>query len=158
MSRRAITTGGGLAAALLLATPFIASHEGKRNDPYLDIAKVPTVCYGETRVTMKRYTDEECLEMLDKAVKGFAEPIVKDVPSLAYNTPQLAAATSLVYNIGLGAWKGSTVRKKFIAGDYKGACNGFYAWRNIRVKGKLVESKGLVNRRKDETKLCLTGL
>jgi len=45
MSRRSIT-GGGLAAALLIATPFIASHEGKRNDPYLDIAKVPSVCYG----------------------------------------------------------------------------------------------------------------
>jgi len=151
-------TGGGLAAALLIATPFIAEHEGKRNDPYKDIAGVPTVCYGETRVKMKHYTDKECSDMLNEAVKEFAEPIVKDVPSLAFNPYQLAAATSLSYNIGMGAWKGSTVRKKFIAGDYKAACNGFYAWRNIRVKGKLVESKGLVNRRKKETELCLTGL
>jgi len=158
MGRRSFAAGGGLAAALLIATPFIAKHEGKRNDPYLDIAKVPTVCYGETRVVMKRYTDQECLDMFEKAVEEFAEPLIEDVPSLAFNPYQLAAATSLVYNIGQGAWKGSSVRKKFKAGDYRGACNGFYAWRNIRVKGKLVESKGLVNRRKDETKLCLTGL
>lgn len=67
--------GGGIAAALLLAVPLIGKWEGKRNDPYLDIVGVPTVCYGETRVEMRRYSDDECKAMLQDAVRGFALPV-----------------------------------------------------------------------------------
>ena len=94
--------GGGSAVALLLSIPLIAKWEGKSNDPYNDIVGVKTVCYGETRVQMRRYTDEECLAMLRKAVeKDFMEPIAKSTPTIAERPYELAAATSLAYNIGL---------------------------------------------------------
>lgn len=154
-----IVTGGGAGAALLLAIPFIGGWEGKSNDPYKDIVGVTTVCYGETRVKMRRYTDEECTEMLTKAVqKDFMEPVAKMTPPIANEPYQLAAATSLAYNIGLGAYQKSTVRKKFLVGDFVGACKSFQSWNKVRRLGKLVVSRGLDNRRKDEIKLCLTNL
>lgn len=145
-----------VAASLLVATPFIAKWEGKKNDPYLDVVGVQTVCYGETRVQMKRYSDEECLKMLDKAVGEFASAVVSINPSLANRPIQLAAATSLAYNIGLGAYKTSTVSREFSRGNYEKACEAFKMWKMVTKNGKKVVSQGLVNRRLDEYKLCMT--
>ena len=92
---------GGSAAGLLLATAIIGRWEGKRNDPYLDIVGVPTVCYGETRVEMKTYTDAECKQMLQEAVKDYQQGVIACVPSLVDRPYQLAASTSLAYNIGV---------------------------------------------------------
>ena len=93
--------GGGIAVALLLAVPLVAKWEGKRNDPYVDIVGVKTVCFGETRVAMRRYSDAECTAMLQEAVKGFAEPVARCTPMIANRPYQLAAASSLAYNIGV---------------------------------------------------------
>ena len=147
-------TGGGIAAALILAVPLVAKWEGKRNDPYLDIVKVPTVCYGETRVPMRRYSDAECSAMLEKAVKGFAEPVAKCTPVIADRPYQLAAATSLAYNIGTAAYCRSTADRRFDAGDLKGGCAAIKFWN--QAGGRVVQ--GLVNRRAEEYRLCMTGL
>jgi len=144
----------GIVAALAIAVSTIAPWEGKKNDPYLDIVSVPTVCYGETRVPMRRYSDQECKDMLTKATKEFQSAVLRCTPVLEKHPYQLAAATSLSYNIGSTAYCGSTVARKFNQGDFKGACNSFGAWR--LAGGKVVQ--GLVNRRKAETKLCLTNL
>lgn len=144
-----------IAAALLIATPFIGKWEGKRNDPYKDIAGIQTVCYGETRVPMRKYTDAECTEMLDKAVREFAEPVLKLTPTLADKPYALAAATSLAYNIGITAYGNSTARKRFVQGNIAGGCAGIKLWDKSRINGKLQTVKGLVNRRADEYKLCM---
>lgn len=152
MSNRRTAT---LAAALLIAVPLIGTWEGKENDPYKDIAGITTVCYGETRVPMRRYTDAECKEMLEEAVQGFASPVLKATPTLENKPYALAAATSLSYNIGLKAYNDSTARKRFLAGDIKGGCSALRFWDKARVKGKLQTVKGLVNRRADEYKICI---
>lgn len=149
--------GVGGAAALLLATPFIAGWEGKSNDPYKDIVGVTTVCYGETRVKMRRYTDAECKDMLNKAVEEFMVPVLEMTPTLKDRPYELAAATSLAYNIGLANYKISSVRKQFNLGNYTQACQNFKLWNKARRLGKLVVVKGLVNRRAKETELCLQG-
>lgn len=146
--------GGGIAAALLLAVPLVAKWEGKRNDPYPDIVSVPTVCFGETRVPMRRYSDAECTAMLHEAVKGFAEPVARCTPMIANRPYQLAAATSLAYNIGIGAYCKSTADRRFDAGDFKGGCKALMNWK--MAGGRVV--RGLVNRRADEYRLCVTGL
>lgn len=64
------------------------------------------------------------------------------------------AFLSLSYNIGTGAFCGSTVARRANAGDLKGACNAIPAWN--RAGGKVV--KGLVNRRAEERAICLEGL
>ena len=144
-----------VAASMLISVPFIAEKEGKSNDPYLDIAKIPTVCYGETRVPMRRYTDEECKQMLEKAVKEVVTPVLEMTPSLLNKPYALAAATSLAYNVGLTNYKNSTARKRFNAGNFAGGCSAIKLWDKARVNGKLQTVKGLVNRRNDEYKICM---
>ena len=51
-----------------IAAPFIGMWEGKRNNPYLDSVGVKTVCYGETRVPMRHYTDAQCTALLENAL------------------------------------------------------------------------------------------
>lgn len=144
----------GLAAALAIATPFVAAWEGKSNDPYKDIVGVTTVCYGETRVKMRRYTDAECKAMLREGLADYAGPVLQRNPNLADRPQILAAATSLSYNIGNAAYARSTVAKRFSAGDYKGGCDAFLSWRFAGGK----EVRGLLNRRNAERKLCLEGV
>jgi lysozyme len=144
--------GGAGAAALLIG--LVAGFEGKRNDPYLDIVKVPTVCYGETRVAMRHYTDAECDDMLADGLADFAGPVLMRNPELEGHTPQLAAAVSLAYNIGAANYAKSTVARRFSAGNWRGACDAFLRWSN--AGGKRVA--GLVRRREAERALCLRGL
>ena len=143
---------GAVAAAMALATPLIVKWEGLRNDPYNDIVGVKTVCVGETNVAMRRYTDAECTAMLQKSLTGvYATQVIRCTPVLVDRPYNLAAATSLAYNIGTAAYCRSTVAKRFNAGDFVGACNGFLSW--SYAGGKQIP--GLLNRRRDERRLCL---
>lgn len=144
-----------VAASMAISVPFIGEKEGLRTDPYKDIAGIPTVCYGETRVPMRRYTPEECKAMLSKAVEEFATPVLKLTPSLLNKPYALAAATSLAYNIGLPSYKNSTARKRFNAGNFAGGCSAIKLWDKAKVNGKLQTVKGLVKRRNDEYKICI---
>ncbi|MBY2927411.1 lysozyme [Sphingomonadales bacterium 56] len=139
---------------MVLAVPLIATWEGKSNDPYLDIVKVKTVCYGETRVLMRRYSDAECSAMLETAVQGFAEPVARCTPAIANRPYQLAAATSLAYNVGARGYCGSTAARRFNAGDFKGGCAALKFWN--KAGGRVVA--GLVNRRAAEYRLCMVDL
>lgn len=143
-----------ITAAAAVATPFIGGWEGLSRDPYPDLTNTMTVCFGETRVEMRRYTDAECLAMLNKAVEEFANQVLQCTPILAYHPYQLAAATSLAYNIGLGAYCRSTAAQHFNAGNLRAGCEQFARWR--MAGGRVVQ--GLVNRRKAEAELCLQGL
>ena len=146
------TVVGATAAALLIAT--VGLWEGKSNDPYKDIVGVWTVCYGETRVKMRHYSDEECKGMLDAGLAGFAGGVLYRNPNLKNRPYQLAAAVSLSYNIGLANYSRSTVARRFDAGQWKAACDAILMWN--KAGGKV--SKGLVNRRNAERKICLEGL
>lgn len=144
--------GGTAAAALIVA--LIGHFEGKRNDPYDDIVGVATVCYGETRVQMRHYTDAECEDMLADGAADFAGPVLARNPELLGHANQLAAATSLAYNIGNANYARSTVAKRFSAGNWRGACDAFLSW--SYAGGKQVA--GLLKRRKAERALCLRGV
>ena len=150
MSRLAKTVGGAGLAATLIA--LVAAWEGTRTDPYRDIVGVWTVCTGETNVPMRRYTKAECDAMLSKSLDGYATDVKRLTPRL--EGYQLVAATSLAYNIGGAAYARSTVRRRFNAGDLRGGCDAFLAWRFAGGR----EIKGLKNRREAERKICLTDL
>lgn len=147
--------GGAVAAAMVLAVPLVAKWEGKRNDPYRDIIGVPTVCYGETRVAMRRYSDDECMLMLNNALADdFARPVLGCVPQLAERPYQLAAAASLAYNIGVAQFCRSTAARRFRSGDWAGGCEAM-TWFN-KAGGRVIQ--GLVSRRADEKRICMTDL
>ena len=152
----AIGASAAIAAAIALALPGLKHDEGKKNDPYLDIVRVPTVCYGHTGgVNMRmRYTDAQC----DKLLTGDAEThllgALRCVPALENRPYQLAAVTRLTFNIGVGGFCRSSIAKRMNAGQWKQGCNNFLAW--DRAGGRVV--RGLSLRRQRERAMCLTGL
>lgn len=143
---------GASAAALMTAT--VAAWEGRSNDPYRDIVGVETVCHGETRVAMRRYTDAECDDLLAEALGGFATGVLERNPGLRERPQQLAAATSLAYNIGLSAYWRSTVARRFAQGRWREGCDAILLWN--KAGGRVI--RGLVRRREAERRICLEGL
>lgn len=154
MSRASLakTVGGAGLAASLLA--LVAAWEGKSNDPYEDplVKNLMTVCYGQTNVPMRRYSDAECEAMLATSLDKYAREVKRMSPSLKGN--QLLAATSVAYNAGPAAYARSTARRRFDAGDLRGGCEAL-TWFN-RAGGRVVQ--GLVNRRRAEYRLCVSDL
>lgn len=144
------------AAALLITAPLVMQWEGKRNDPYKDIVGVWTVCYGDTRDVRagQRQSDQQCRTRLYKQLSDHAKPIMACVPQLKNRPYQTAASVSLAYNIGVSGFCGSTAAKRFRAGDHVGGCNAFALWN--KAGGRVVQ--GLVNRRREEIRICLTGM
>lgn len=76
---------------------------------------------------------------------------VMDLVKVKLNDDQAGALTSFSYNVGLGAFKSSTLLKKLNSGDYAGAANEFPKWN--KSNGKIL--KGLVRRRESERNLFL---
>lgn len=150
--KRAATTG--IAAVTLIAAPFTAHHEGLRLQAYLDPIGVATICYGETLGVElgQEKTKKECDALFVARLGGFAHAI--DVLVEPIMKPEThAALTSFAYNVGVGAFSRSTLRKKLNAGDLKGACGELDRW--VYAGGK--KFNGLVTRRKAEKELCLSG-
>jgi lysozyme len=150
---RNVTIGGGLIAmALAVAVPTIEKWEGTKTVPYRDVVGIQTVCTGETRVKMRVYTVAECKAMLMRTLeRDFAPAVLKAVPQIANHPNAYAAAISLSYNIGTGAFAHSTVARRFNAGNWRGGCEAFLMWN--KAGGRVI--KGLDNRRRDERALCL---
>lgn len=172
---RLIALMGSAAAATALLTG-LSTHEGKKNVGYLDIAKIPTACFGDTNDVKvgKFYTDAECQTRLERQALVHVEGVVKCVPGLAGRGGILRASGSMAYNIGVGGWCASTAAARFKAGDWIGGClatgpyfvvmrkdgssvvtSGFI---NARIKGKLQPVQGLINRRVYEMDQCIRGI
>lgn len=141
-----------LAAIAIIAAP-IAIWEGTSPEAYLDPIDIPTICTGHTEgVTLGMvYTKDQCAQILLRDLQKYALIVDKHVTvELPLNT--LAATTSLVFNIGEGNFKKSTVLKRFNRGDIRGGCDAFRMW--VYAGGK--KFNGLVKRRSEERELCLS--
>ncbi len=148
---RALISSVIVASAMALIQPF----EGVRTDPYKDIVGVWTVCAGETRVPMRRYSRAECDAMLRRAIEGdYGRGVLAAVPGLQTRPGPFIASISLAYNIGVPAFARSTAARRFQAGDWQGGCEAFLLW--DKAGGKTIP--GLVRRRRAERAVCLKGL
>ena len=146
---------GVLSAMMALALPLTAHHEGLRLRAYLDPVGIPTICYGETKgVELGQVrSKQECDDMLTARLGYFAYQV--DNAVTVTMTPEIhAALASFAYNVGVGAFKRSTLLKKLNSGDYVGACNELPKWKY--AGGKVWA--GLVKRRQEEKALCLSGV
>lgn len=152
---RAAAGVAAVLAASALATPLIVRWEGWERTPYRDVVAVPTVCAGATRgvVPGKTYTDRECMDLLARDVVEHGMAIDRCI-AVPVPPESRAAFVSLAYNIGSGAFCGSTLVRKLNAGDLKGACAEISRWN--RAGGKVI--KGLVRRRAEERAYCERGL
>jgi lysozyme len=65
---------------------------------------------------------------------------------------------SLTFNVGMQGFLGSSVRRLHNAGEFPAAAGAFLLWDKAHVDGQLVTLPGLLNRRRAEEALYLTGL
>lgn len=147
-----------LGSALAISVGLLASLEGYVHKPYYDIAGILTECYGNTHGVNvnKPKTHEECLTLLENENSRIGMMLLKDYEG--HTSYTLASGISFVYNVGDGAYRNSTYRRKLKAGDLIGACREMNKWVYITKNGTKVKAKGLENRRAKEVELCLTGL
>lgn len=146
-------TAAGLVVASAGLLGFIAHWEGSREQVYLDIVGVPTVCEGHTGPEVKlgdRWTKPQCDAILVKNVDRFSDAVLGCV-QVPINQHQYDAFVALAFNVGSNAFCGSTLVRLANAGDVAGACKQILRWN--RAGGRVV--KGLANRRQAEYELCI---
>jgi lysozyme len=97
------------------------------------------------------WTREEAQVALRRELAKFEAGVIR-LTTVPLNQNQFDALVSFTYNVGLGAFEGSTLRRKLNAGDYRSAASAFKLWN----KGGGRVLPGLVNRRAREATLFLT--
>ncbi|MCU4423706.1 lysozyme [Acinetobacter sp. WU_MDCI_Abxb74] len=137
---------------------LICNFEGLKLRAYDDGNGVWTIGYGTTRYPNgkrvsegDRCTLEQAKAYMQHDLKIF-ERAVNSFVKVPLKQNQFDALVSLTYNIGVDAFKNSTLLKKLNLGDYKEAANQFDVW--VNAGGKRLQ--GLVNRRAIEKKLFLS--
>lgn len=149
--------GGGIAAAIALAVPFIAQWEGHNSHPYKDVAGVLTVCTGHTGrdiVVKHVYSDPECQTLLTADVQGTVDGILKVSPQLEFKPYVLAATISFTYNVGVNAYAKSSVARDFNTANYALGCRDMLKY--TYAGGRYLQ--GLANRRLAEYNVCMKGI
>lgn len=140
------------------AVLLIAESEGCKLKSYLCPAGVWTIGWGHTqnvRPGMTCTQDEADLWLLEDVED--AARAVDFYATADVNANELGAMVSLTFNIGINAFKTSTVLKQHNRGNKLAASRAFGLWNKItdpRTKKK-VESVGLTSRRAKEAALYL---
>lgn len=139
-------------AANNLAELYALIHrfEGCRLTPYVCPAGVWTCGWGSTGPDVfpgRPWTQEYADRRLQIDAQRFAMGTLAACPNLA--GPALCAIADFSYNLGLGALRGSTLRKRLNAGDMAAAKTELARW--VRGGGKVLP--GLVLRRAAEAAL-----
>jgi lysozyme len=136
---------------------IIKEFEGCHLKAYLCPAKVWTIGYGSTihpnGIKVKK-GDEITQEQAERYLQIEIERRSAAMGLPAHMKPnQVEALVSFAYNLGLGAWNRSTLRKKVLLNPSDPTIrNEFMRWVN---KGSKFE-KGLTRRRKAEADLYFT--
>ena len=149
MNRVSIATLALSASALV----GIAVHEGYREAAYRPVpGDVPTIGFGTTAGVQMGDRIEPVQALVRKLadVQQF-EGALKRCVRVPLHQHEYDAFLSLAYNIGSGAFCGSTLVRKLNAGDYAGACAEILRW--DRFQGQPL--RGLTLRRQAEHRQCL---
>lgn len=131
----------------------IAVHEGYRGEAYIPVkGDVPTIGFGTTAGVQPGDRIEPVQALVRKLadVQRF-EGALKECVRVPLHQHEYDAFLSLAYNIGPGAFCGSTLVRRLNAGDYAGACNEILRW--DRFRGEPL--RGLTLRRQAENRQCL---
>ncbi|WP_120009095.1 lysozyme [Teichococcus vastitatis] len=131
---------------------LIERFEGFRDTAYLCPAGVPTIGYGTTRGVRlgQTITEQEARGMLTRDVVEAEQAILAAV-KVPMTPDQFSALCSFVYNVGIGAFRQSTLLKLLNKGDRIGAADQLLRWN--MSKGKVLA--GLTRRREAERSLFL---
>jgi lysozyme len=137
---------------------FIIKHEGMRRDVYRDIAGYLTVGVGHLVLPSDNLVEgqiisEDRVHYLLLKDTYEASRAVDNCVTAPLSRNQYDALVSFVYNVGVGAFCGSTLVKKLNQENYASVPTQLLRW--VHAGGK--KSKGLVNRRNYEINLFIKG-
>jgi len=131
---------------------WTAKFEGFKDKIYNDVAGHATVGYGHRVRSGEDFsggvTQQGAANLLAMDTAAARETVLRLV-KVALNSNQMAALTDFVFNVGSGAFAGSTLLKRLNAGDYAGASDQFSQWNH--AAGSV--QAGLTNRRLGEQAL-----
>lgn len=142
---------GTVAAALAIS--LVGGFEGLRQTAYRDVVGVATICYGETRgIRMgMTATKVECDAMLLKGLQEFEQGVLS-CTKVEMPMRRQVAMVSFAYNVGVGAYCGSSVVRLLNDNKPRAACDALLKWN----KAGGVVFPGLTRRRQAERELCLS--
>ena len=142
--------------------------EGLVTHEYLDSGGAPTIGIGHLLTRSERtsgkvviggqaldyrngLTEQQCWDLLDQDLSG-SQGTVNDAVKVSLNQNQFDALVSFVFNVGDGAFRGSTLLRVLNQGQYDQVPNQLKRWN--MDNGHVVQ--GLVNRRAKEIALWNT--
>lgn len=134
---------------------LIKSFEGLRLKAYQDSVGVWTIGFGQTGPDIKEgltITPQTAEDMLHDALRSFEEGVSKSLGGAPTTDNQFAAMVSLAYNIGVGAFKSSSVLRYHRDSNSGRAAASFKLWN--KAGGKVLA--GLTRRREAERDLYLS--
>jgi lysozyme len=145
---------------LAIGLPLIKRFEGLRLKPYLCSAGIPTIGYGSTYYPSGRKVTLADLEITEPTASSLLENTVNTtfLPGVITLCPglktenQAAAILSWTYNLGVGALRGSTLRKKINTEDWEAVPGEILKWDKAGGKQNL----GLSKRRALEASIFVT--
>ena len=137
------------------AIELIKHFEGIRLKPYLCSAGVPTIGIGSTmyldgtkvKLSDKPITEEEALELFNLTLVKYEDAVTAFIRTKLTEN-QRGALVSFIYNVGIGAFKASTLLRKINDGDFDVGVE-FAKWNKVNHK----EVNGLTKRRQAEWEL-----
>jgi lysozyme len=142
--------------AIAIATDLIIQFEGWSAKAYKCPAGIWTIGWGRTGKDVKEgavTTKDAERKWMETKVDGLCSYVrmkaLNTTIGLQLNDNQVAALASFLYNIGEGAFKGSSVRRNLLLGKNEAACE---AWARWEKAGGIV-LKGLQRRRAAEIAL-----
>ena len=141
------------AAVMVLSCAGVAGivkHEATVPIVYQDVIGINTVCTGHvTKLAVgTRVSGDTCAQLLQEDT-AIAQSSIRRGVKTQISQNQYDALTSLVFNIGTGAFASSTLLRKLNADDCHGAAAEFTRWN--RGGGRVL--RGLTNRRASERAL-----
>ena len=157
-------TNDAVKVAMVMGAYYESSYR-HIGTPYVDKlgkGQPLTVCNGITGAQVvpgRYYTPADCYR-LERARYVSNEAHLKDtLPKWdSYTVLQQATFIDFLHNKGSGAFDGSTMRRKLLAGDVVGACRENVRWNRGTVNGALTVLPGLKVRADANAELCERGL
>ncbi|EBL7540531.1 lysozyme [Salmonella enterica] len=139
----------------LTGLELIKASEGLSLRMYYNPAGLQTIGYGHLIKPDEKFNREikvkEAEDLLKKDLKQ-AEEIIHSVVTVGLNQNQFDALVALIFNIGSGNFRNSTLLKYLNQGDYSKAADQFLVW--DKAGGRKLP--GLTHRREVERNIFLS--
>ena len=140
---------------------LVKQWEGCILSAYKDVAGVWTIGYGHTGADVEPglvWTQAEADAALARELAQFGEGVRQLVGNAPLTDNQFSALTIFAFNIGLGGFRGSLALQRTKEGNLPEVPPAMALWNKIHDPhtGRMVVSRGLVNRRNAEIALWNT--